>query len=137
MSNDAPSVSSGKGDGDDPFRSLGRVPNRPVRTTTVLTDAQNDRARMVSASYELDNLVNVQYAQDGGAEFVEFEDTVQNVMETRGQEALEKMGLGEWTLDPDLSNEQYIVIDKNNETQVVFRGRAGRRQGAITSRCVR
>ena len=158
---------------DDPFRSLGRVPNRPVRTTTVLTDAQNDRAyffpvsyeslpqparreddgedgdeqfrpngrmpsragkpttklteaqmekaRMVAASYELDHIVNTQLQNEGG----DFGETVLDVMETHGQEALQEVGLGAWTLDSDLSTEQYIVLEKGEDVQVVFRGRAG------------
>ena len=108
-------------DNDDPFRSLGRVPNRLTRTTTVLTDAQNDRARMVSASYDLDELVKGKYAREGG----DFGDTIQDVMETNGQSALERIGLGEWTLDPKLSTDQYIVLDKGNDTEVVFRGSTG------------
>ena len=78
---------------------------------------------MVAASYELNHLAERQ--RQNGFATTDYGEIVNDIMETHGQEALEQFGLGSWELDSERSTEQFIVLEKGGETQIVFRGRAG------------
>ena len=78
---------------------------------------------MVAASYELNHLAERQ--RQNGFATTDYGEIVNDIMETRGQEVLEQFGLGSWELDGERSTEQFIVLEKGGETQIVFRGREG------------
>ena len=109
---------------DGPVRLIARPPTRLGKKTTVLTDAQNDRAKMVAASYEIDEKVNT-IVRNQGESSTAFRDTVSDVMHVYGQDEVDKYGLNDWTIDADESTEQWIVLDKPGETEIVFRGKNG------------
>ena len=91
------------------FRPSGNI--KPLKKITKLTPEQLEKGKLVAASYKLNELDKIA----GGEE---------DVFETRGQGELEGLGLGDFTLDTDLSTDQFIVVDKGNKTKLVFRGRA-------------
>ena len=78
---------------------------------------------MVAVSYELNHLAERQ--RQNGFATTDYGEIVNDIMETRGQEVLEQFGLGSWELDGERSTEQFIVLEKGGETQIVFRGREG------------
>ena len=78
---------------------------------------------MVAVSYELNHLAERQ--RQNGFATTDYGEIVNDIMETRGQEVLEQFGLGSWELDSERSTEQFIVLEKGGETQIVFRGREG------------
>ncbi len=99
-------------------------PPRQLRKVSKLTEHNLDKGKFIDAAYELDTWIqqDIDEINAEGGERIEIE---KRIMRTQGQDVLRKVGLSDWTLDPNLSTKQYLVVTKDNNTRVVFRGRSG------------
>ena len=106
-----------------------RLPRpQPPREVTKFTEAMGAKGKLINVSYHLDAVI-----QDDIEESLIPSDDLEgrrykerNYLNEEFTEAImEKAGLSEWKIDPDLSTKQHLVLSKGNQTQIFFRGRAG------------
>jgi hypothetical protein len=87
---------------------------------STLTPEQVNKGRMVAAAYEVDYQVNREMASSGS--------TMQEATDTvllQQHNILRQTELSDYRVIENLSDKQYLVLEKGNEVKVVFRGRAG------------
>ena len=76
---------------------------------------------MSDAQYELDRLIKLKESSDG----LNRRAATREIIETQGQQILERYNVDGWKFDSELSTNQYGVLTKGNQTRIVFKGRSG------------
>ena len=92
---------------------------RPLKKISTLTPEQIKKGRMIAASYEMNAQINKEMEYTGKQQATE------NVLLRDSDNILRQTELSDYRVIENLSDKQYLVIEKGNEVKVVFRGRAG------------
>ena len=100
---------------DRPFTA----PLRPLKTISKLTPEQIEKGRMIAAAYEVDSQINAEMEYTGQ------QNATDNVLLQKSDAILRQTELSDYKVIENLSDKQYLVLEKGNNVQVVFRGRAG------------
>jgi hypothetical protein len=87
---------------------------------STLTPEQIDKGRMVAAAYEVDYRINQEIARGSTQQ-----DATDDVLLRDSASVLRQTELNDYRVIENLSDKQYLVLEKGNEVKVVFRGRAG------------
>jgi hypothetical protein len=75
---------------------------------------------MVAASYEIDHQINQEISQGSTQQ-----EAIDTVLLRDSDDILRQSKLSDYKIIENLSDKQYLVLEKGNNVQVVFRGRAG------------
>ena len=75
---------------------------------------------MVAAGYEVDYRINQEIARGSTQQ-----DATDDVLLRDSASVLRQTELNDYRVIENLSDKQYLVLEKGNEVKVVFRGRAG------------
>lgn len=100
-------------------RPLPLVP-RPLKKMSELTQEQIDKGRMVAAAYKFDHQVDQEISKGSTQQ-----DATDTVLLRDSDDILRQSKLSDYTVIENLSDKQYLVLEKGNNVEVVFRGRAG------------
>ena len=92
---------------------------RPLKNMGTLTAEQIDKGRMVAAAYEVDHRINKEMRYTGE------QNATDNILLRDSERVMTQTELNDWTVLQNLSEKQYLVLEKGNEVKIVFRGRAG------------
>ena len=83
---------------------------KQIKGTSKLSPGQLEKARMVAASYVMeDKIDNAVY--DG----LDVETATAEALQMHGAEELKNQGLQDWTLNETLSTRDHLVLRKGNE----------------------
>ena len=85
-----------------------------------LNQEQIDKVRMVAASYKLDHQINQEISRGSTQQ-----EAIDTVLLRDSDDILRQSKLSDYKVIENLSDKQYLVLEKGNNVQVVFRGRAG------------
>ena len=86
---------------------------RPLKIVSKLTPTQIENAKLVAISYQVEARLEQLRANNLSEAFLD------------GTEFLKMNGLDGWSMNDLLSTRDFVVVSKNNETKIVFRGRSG------------
>lgn len=103
---------------NDSKTRFGTLP-RPLKKMSSLTPEQIDKGRMVAASYEFDHRINKEMQYTGK------QNATDNILLRDSDKIMKKTQLSDWKVMQNLSDKQYLVLEKGNDLKIVFRGRAG------------
>ena len=92
---------------------------RPLKELSTLTQEQIEKGRMVAAAYEVDHQINQEMQYTGQ------QNATDNVLLRQSDSILRQTELSGYKVIKNLSDKQYLVLEKGNNVEVVFRGRAG------------
>ena len=104
---------------DDGKSHLGPSNVKPLKAVSKLTSEQYDKGKMVAASYEMD------YKIDQEMQYTDKETATERVLLGESENIMRTSGLEDWKVLENLSTKEYLVIEKNQDVKLVFRGRAG------------
>ena len=106
-------------------------PQKQLTTPRPVTEFENfgSKGKLIDIAYQIDKEIQDQIERAD----LEYNDSEgrRNVEEAIFEELdnfeymMDKAGLGDWKIDPELSTKSYLVLNNENETQIFFRGRAG------------
>ncbi len=110
---------------NEPPRLTVTAPRRPLKVMSKLTPEQVRKGRMVAAAYELDHRINQEMRYTN-------QKMATNTILKQSESVLRQTELAGWkvldanhAVGENLSDKQYLVLEKGNEVKIVFRGRAG------------
>ena len=92
---------------------------RPLKTISKLTPEQIEKGRMVAAAYEVNAEINKEMQYTGQ------QNATDNVLLRQSDRILQQTELSGYKVIKNLSDKQYLVLEKGNNVEVVFRGREG------------
>ena len=92
---------------------------RPLKQMSKLTPSQIEKGRMVAAAYEMDHKINQEMKYTGK------EIATKNILRRDSNNVLRKTELEGWDAIKNISDKQYLVLEKGSDVKIVFRGRAG------------